>query len=51
MDRETIERRKNMELDLFQINSDYKEKQRRKNVQEYQRKFFKNLRKSKKKYK
>lgn len=40
-----------MEPDLFHINNDYKEKQRRKNVQEYQRKFFKNLKKNKKKHK
>ena len=40
-----------MEPDLFRINADYKEKQRMKNVQEYQRKFFKNLRKGYKKNK
>lgn len=40
-----------MELDIFHVNADYKEKQRMKNVQEYQRKFFKNLRKGNKKHK
>ncbi len=32
-----------MEPDVFKINNDYKEKQRLKNVEEYQKKFFKNL--------
>lgn len=36
-----------MEPNLFKINNDYKEKQRLKNVQEYQKKFFKNLKKYK----
>ncbi len=32
-----------METDLFRINNEYKEKQRLKNVAEYQRKFFKKI--------
>lgn len=38
-----------MEPDIFKINNNYKEKQRLKNVKEYQRKFFKNLKKHKRK--
>ncbi|WP_304393216.1 hypothetical protein [uncultured Clostridium sp.] len=37
-----------MEPDLFHINNDYKEKQRLKNVQEYQKKFFNKICKNKK---
>ena len=36
-----------MEPDLFKINNDYKEKQRQKNVEEYQKRFFKNLKNKK----
>lgn len=40
-----------MEPNILVINNDYKEKQRLKNVKEYQNKFFKKILKYNKKYK
>lgn len=40
-----------MEPNILVINNDYKEKQRLKNVKEYQDKFFKKILKHNKKYK
>ncbi len=40
-----------MEPDLFHIENDYKEKQRLKNVKEYQKKFFDKITKNRKRSK